>query len=153
MDHIRPSGGIRQDLELVGRGLFKVPAHGGHAAATRSGDGPCSRLHDQGCRGDDRDRGKHSDGGRSQVLARGDGDGRTARLLECSILAHCGVVPWVSSNLMSDHYNRTRSRYYQRLANASRDGDVDGFIIYAAEGYVDMLREQIRVVQGMQRNV
>jgi Fic family protein len=42
----------------------------------------------------------------------GDGNGRTARLLECAILANSGVVPWVSSNLLSDHYNRTRSRYY-----------------------------------------
>ncbi|MDP3971340.1 MAG: Fic family protein [Candidatus Nanopelagicales bacterium] len=40
----------------------------------------------------------------------GDGNGRTARLLECSILAHCGVVPWVSSNVLSDFYNRTRSK-------------------------------------------
>lgn len=82
----------------------------------------------------------------------GDGNGRTARLLECAILAHSGVVPWVSSNLLSDHYNRTRTRYYLRLASASRDGDVDGFLQYAAQGYVDMLREQILVVQGMQRN-
>lgn len=83
----------------------------------------------------------------------GDGNGRTARLLECAILAHSGCVPWVSSNLMSDHYNRTRSRYYSKLAAASRDLDVDGFIAYAVEGYVDMLREQIREVNKMQRTV
>ncbi|MGH3941387.1 MAG: Fic family protein [Pseudonocardiaceae bacterium] len=58
----------------------------------------------------------------------GDRNGRTARLLECAILAHSGVVPWVSSNLLSDHYNRTRSRYYQRLERASRERDVRGFI-------------------------
>lgn len=83
----------------------------------------------------------------------GDGNGRTARLIECAILANCGVVPWISSNLLSDHYNRTRSRYYQRLDRASREGDVAGFLSYAAEGYVDMLRTQIGEVQAMQRKV
>ncbi|MGH3753210.1 MAG: Fic family protein [Pseudonocardiaceae bacterium] len=83
----------------------------------------------------------------------GDGNGRTARLLECAILAHSGVVPWVSSNLLSDHYNRTRSRYYQRLDRASRASDVRGFITYSAQGYVDMLREQIDRVQVQQRRV
>lgn len=83
----------------------------------------------------------------------GDGNGRTARLLECAILAHSGVVPWVSSNLLSNHYNRTRSRYYQRLQAASRQQDVQGFLKYSAEGFVDMLREQIDDVQNMQRLV
>jgi Fic family protein len=83
----------------------------------------------------------------------GDGNGRTARLVECSILAHSGMVPWVASNLLSDHYNRTRSRYYSKLDRASRDRDVVGFIVYSAEGFVDMLREQIRDVQQMQRSV
>lgn len=81
----------------------------------------------------------------------GDGNGRTARLLECAVLAHSGVVPWVSSNLLSDHYNRTRSRYYQRLDMASRKRDVLGFLTYSAQGYVDMLREQIGHVQAQQR--
>jgi len=83
----------------------------------------------------------------------GDGNGRTARALECSILAGSGLVPWVSSNLLSNHYNLTRTRYYARLDGASRQGDVPGFIAYAAEGFVDMLREQIRDVQSMQRGV
>lgn len=83
----------------------------------------------------------------------GDGNGRTARLLECAVLAHSGVVPWVSSNLLSDHYNRTRSRYYQRLDMASRKQDVLGFLTYSAQGYVDMLREQIGRVQAEQRKV
>lgn len=83
----------------------------------------------------------------------GDGNGRTARLLECAILAHSGVVPWVSSNLLSDHYNRTRSDYYRRLDRASRAKDVPGFITYSAQGYVDMLREQIGRVQTEQRAI
>jgi Fic family protein len=83
----------------------------------------------------------------------GDGNGRTARLVECAILAHCGVVPWVSSNLLSDHYNRTRSHYYRALKNASAKEDVQGFLRYSVRGYVDMLREQISEVQEMQRVV
>lgn len=83
----------------------------------------------------------------------GDGNGRTARLLECAILVHSGVVPWVSSNLLSDHYNRTRSRYYKHLDLASRNREVLGFLTYSAQGYVDMLREQIGHVQRQQRKV
>lgn len=83
----------------------------------------------------------------------GDGNGRTARALECAILANSGLVPWVSANLLSNHYNRTRSRYYQRLDAASRANDVRGFVAYAAAGFVDMLREQIAFVQQMQRRV
>lgn len=77
----------------------------------------------------------------------GDGNGRTARLVEVAILAHSGVVPWLASNLLSDHYSRMRQRYYQRLADASRKNDTQGFIEYAVEGYVDVLREQIQVVK------
>lgn len=83
----------------------------------------------------------------------GDGNGRTARLIECAILAHCGLVPWVSTNLLSDYYNRTRSKYYERLDAASRQGDVAGFIAYSALGYRDQLREQIKTVQWHQRMV
>jgi Fic family protein len=81
----------------------------------------------------------------------GDGNGRTARALECAILATSGLVPWVSSNLLSDYYNRTRSLYYKPLAEASRKNDVQGFIDYALQGFVELLREQIREVQSMQR--
>ncbi len=83
----------------------------------------------------------------------GDGNGRTARLLECAVLAHSGVVPWVSSNLLSDHYDRTRGRYYQCLDRASRDRDVRGFLTYSAQGFVDVLCEQIGRVRTAQRNV
>lgn len=83
----------------------------------------------------------------------GDGNGRTARLIECAILAHCGIVPWVSTNLLSDYYNRTRSRYYDRLDAASRQGDVAGFVAYSALGFRDQLREQVKTVQAHQRLV
>ena len=83
----------------------------------------------------------------------GDGNGRTARALECAILATSGMIPWVSSNLLSDYYNRTRELYYRRLADASRKDDVRGFVKYALLGFVEMLREQIATVQQMQHEV
>ncbi|MGH3520241.1 MAG: Fic family protein [Haloechinothrix sp.] len=83
----------------------------------------------------------------------GDGNGRTARLLECAILTKSGLVPWLSTNLLSDHYNRTRTEYYRRLDAASKRGDVLGFLLYAAQGFVDLLREQIRTIQGQQVRV
>nr|WP_300338798.1 Fic family protein [Actinomyces sp.] len=83
----------------------------------------------------------------------GDGNGRTARLLQVAVLAASGVVPWVSTNLLSDFYNETRSRYYQRLDDASRKGDVAGFVRYSAGGLVDKLREQITEVQEDQRRI
>lgn len=83
----------------------------------------------------------------------GNGNGRTARALECAILAHSHLVPWVSSSLLSDHYNKTRTRYYAKLDAASRKGQVKELIEYAADGFVDQLREQIAAVQQMQRRV
>jgi Fic family protein len=83
----------------------------------------------------------------------GDGNGRTARALEAAILAHTQLAPWVSCALLSDHYNRTRGRYYQRLDQASRsESNVTQFLFYAAEGFVDLLREQITDVQRLQRH-
>lgn len=80
----------------------------------------------------------------------GDGNGRTARLVEVAVLLNSGVVPWIAANLLSDHYNRTRTRYYARLEAAYRRMDVDGFIVYAVGGYVDLLREQIDIVREHQ---
>jgi len=83
----------------------------------------------------------------------GDGNGRTARLIECAILAHSGHVPWISTNVLSDFYNRTRTRYYQKLETASRNLDVPGFIEYSALGFRDQLRGQVAEVQKFQRRV
>lgn len=81
----------------------------------------------------------------------GDGNGRTARLAQVAILSRSGAVPWVSANLLSDFYNRTRQHYYARLDAASKRGEVDEFLLYSAAGLVDMLREQIGDVQTVQR--
>jgi Fic family protein len=83
----------------------------------------------------------------------GDGNGRTARLIEFLILVGSGRVPTPAAHLMSNHYNLTRDRYYRELAHASATGDVCDFIEYAVEGFVDGLREQIGRVQEQQLSV
>lgn len=84
----------------------------------------------------------------------GDGNGRTARLLEAEVLAR-GGVPGLSYHLLADHYNRTRVRYYGRLAATSRDGKGDPhlFIEYAIQGYLDGLRGQIQRIKAQHREV
>lgn len=78
----------------------------------------------------------------------GDGNGRTARLVEVLILASSGLVPMVATNLMSDFYNRTRPLYYEQLSRASKVQHPYDFIDYAVGGFVDELREQIKIVKG-----
>ena len=80
----------------------------------------------------------------------GDGNGRTARLLEFLILARCQMVPLPAAHLLSNHYNRTRPQYYRKLAEASRSRETTGFLEYAIQGLVDGLREQIAGVRGHQ---
>jgi Fic family protein len=80
----------------------------------------------------------------------GDGNGRTARLLEFFILANAGI-PFPSAHLLSNHYNETRSEYYRQLSMASKSGgDVIPFLHYALRGFVDQLREQIGVIKAQQ---
>jgi Fic family protein len=78
----------------------------------------------------------------------GDGNGRTARLIEFGILTAAGV-PSVAAHLLSNHYNLTRSAYYKQLDRASRsDGDLGPFVAYAMQGFVDLLQEQLGVVHS-----
>ncbi|MGH9364468.1 MAG: Fic family protein [Thermoanaerobaculia bacterium] len=80
----------------------------------------------------------------------GDGNGRTARLLELRILMDAGI-PTPACHLLSNHYNETRSEYYRQLANASKSGgDVLPFVEYAVQGFVDGLREQIELIRREQ---
>ena len=88
----------------------------------------------------------------------GDGNGRTARLVEFMLLSRAGV-PSPSAHLMSNHFNLTRSRYYLELDRSSRvggsgedhaRGDVFGFAEYALRGFVDGLAEQCRYVERLQ---
>jgi Fic family protein len=80
----------------------------------------------------------------------GDGNGRTARLLEFQILVQAGM-PMPCAHLLSNHYNATRSEYYRQLDRAHRSGgDVVPFLLYAVAGLVDGLREQIAWVRHEQ---
>lgn len=80
----------------------------------------------------------------------GDGNGRTARMMELRILLEAGV-PTPATHLLSNHYNQTRTEYYRQLREASRgDGDVLPFIRYALQGFVDGLREQLDTIRAQQ---
>jgi cell filamentation protein, protein adenylyltransferase len=79
----------------------------------------------------------------------GDGNGRTARLVEFGILIAAGI-PSVSAHLLSNHYNLTRTAYYRQLDRASRSGgDLSSFFSYAIEGFVDGLEQQLETVRGV----
>lgn len=83
----------------------------------------------------------------------GDGNGRTARLVEFHILFSSGV-PLPAAHLLSDHYNRTRTQYYRELAHTSRSGgDLMPFLRYAVQGFLDGIRGQISEVQSHQMDV
>ncbi|MBM3182304.1 MAG: Fic family protein [Chloroflexi bacterium] len=80
----------------------------------------------------------------------GDGNGRTARLIEFQILLSSGV-PSTAAHLLSNHYNQTRTEYYRHLDLSHKSGgDVFPFIEYALRGFVDELKKQIDLIQGQQ---
>ena len=80
----------------------------------------------------------------------GDGNGRTARLVEVYLLLRAGV-PVPAAHLLSNFYNTTRPQYYKeldalsRVSNGSLPG-LDSFLSYAVQGLVDGLNEQLRLV-------
>ncbi len=79
----------------------------------------------------------------------GDGNGRTARLVEFGILAAAGI-PSVAAHLLSNHYNATRSNYYRQLDHASKSGgDLIPFLHYAAQGFVGELQQQLNDVHEL----
>jgi Fic family protein len=83
----------------------------------------------------------------------GDGNGRTARLLEFQILI-CSGVPAPAAQLLSNHYNATRTEYYRQLDQASRSGgNVLPFLTYAVEGFLDGLKTQLKVIRTQQLDV
>jgi len=80
----------------------------------------------------------------------GDGNGRTARLIEFRFLLQAGF-PTPAAHLLSNFYNLTRTEYYRQLDKASRlQGQMNDFIAYAMRGLVDQLREQLDVIRRMQ---
>ncbi|WP_371781692.1 Fic family protein [Streptosporangium subroseum] len=80
-----------------------------------------------------------------------DGNGRTARLVEYQLLLHAGV-PMLAAHLPANFYMRTRTRYYQVLQESSQESPYNpaGFLFYALEGFVDELREQVKIIQKQQ---
>ena len=83
----------------------------------------------------------------------GDGNGRTARLLEFLILARSGMAPLPAAHLLSNHYNLTSDQYYRELDRASRSRQTVDFVTYAIQGFVDGLRDQIEEVRDLQFQV
>ena len=82
----------------------------------------------------------------------GDGNGRTARLLELAIL-YAGGVPMPAAHLLSNHYNATRSEYYRRIQESTAQRSPLPFVRYAIHGFADMLREQLEEVRQMLRRI
>ncbi|MCL5736118.1 MAG: Fic family protein [Actinobacteria bacterium] len=84
----------------------------------------------------------------------GEGNGRTARLIEVQLLLQSGFVPLPAAFILSNHYNQTRDKYYRELDKSSRTGgDLGSFIAYAMQGFVDGLREQLDVIRKQQWDV
>ena len=90
----------------------------------------------------------------------GDGNGRTARLIEHQILIRSGI-PAPSTYLLSNHYNQTRQQYYQQLDDSSvkyselkgigaEGANIQPFINYALRGFVDGLVEQLKLIRDYQ---
>jgi len=87
------------------------------------------------------------------IHAFGDGNGRTARLVEFQTLVAAGV-PSPAAHLLSNHYNATRSEYYRQLQAASQSPTgVISFVEYAVQGFVDGLREQLDTIRAQQWEV
>jgi Fic family protein len=81
----------------------------------------------------------------------GNGNGRTARLMEFQLLLEAGF-PSPACHLLSNYYNRTRTRYYQVLRETSHGERYPSwkFVSYAMQGFVEELREQLAVIQSHQ---
>jgi Fic family protein len=83
----------------------------------------------------------------------GDGNGRTARLVEFQILLSSGL-PTTATHLLGNHYSQTRTEYYRQLDKTSRsNGDILPFIEYALIGLLDGLDEQLDVIRRQQMEV
>ena len=75
----------------------------------------------------------------------GDGNGRTARLVEFMILLQYGI-PSAAAHLLSNHYNLTRTMYYKYLDLAGKGGKPEEFFKYAVEGFKDGLQSVIDTI-------
>ncbi|MBN2551773.1 MAG: Fic family protein [Spirochaetales bacterium] len=83
----------------------------------------------------------------------GDGNGRTARLVEFLLLLD-GGTPAPATHLLSNHYNLTPTEYYRQLNQASSPGgDLIPSLLYALQGFVDGLKRQLAEVRRYQHLV
>ncbi|MFC1838876.1 Fic family protein [Thermodesulfobacteriota bacterium] len=83
----------------------------------------------------------------------GDGNGRTARLIEFQILLEAGV-PTPAAHLLSNFYNQTRTEYYRQLDKTTKTkGNVSDFIKYATTGFADQLKEQLDIIRHQQWDI
>jgi Fic family protein len=83
----------------------------------------------------------------------GDGNGRTARLMELQILLESGI-PSPAAHLLSNHYNETREEYYRQLQmTSSSGGNIIPFIEYAVTGFIYQLKNQLGIVREEQWRV
>ncbi len=77
----------------------------------------------------------------------GDGNGRTARLIEFRILIEAGI-PIPATLLPSNFYNQTRTEYARQLDRASQSGgSMDKFMEYAIRGFSEGLSEQLASIR------
>ncbi len=77
----------------------------------------------------------------------GDGNGRTGRLVEFYIMLRAGN-PDIASHILSNHYNETRTDYYNQLIHATKTRDLTQFIAYAVRGLRDGLLATLDQTQG-----
>jgi Fic family protein len=84
----------------------------------------------------------------------GDGNGRSARMLEFRLLM-AASVPLNAAHLLTTHYNDTRTEYYSHLeaSSGTNEGNPINFLFYALNGFLDALDEQIGVILKEQLNV
>jgi cell filamentation protein, protein adenylyltransferase len=81
----------------------------------------------------------------------GDGNGRTARLIEFRSLLRAGLPPH-TAQLLSIYYSLTRTEYFRQLDRANRSGSqMSDFFSYSVYGLVGRLKEQIGAIQDLQR--
>jgi Fic family protein len=79
----------------------------------------------------------------------GDGNGRTGRLLEFYILLR-GGNPDITTHILSNHYNLTRSEYYRQLDEARKRNSLTSFLEYALEGFHEGLEQILLTIQESQ---
>lgn len=75
----------------------------------------------------------------------GNGNGRTARLVEQLLLLSAGV-PVPSAQLLGNYYNLTRSQYYKELDRSSKADDPLPFVEYAVNGFVEEIGQQVDAI-------